>query len=93
MNVHYSFLVSLSLVASGGLWYFFPLSLNPISPLQQLHLIATFMLSIMWLMSFSGEVQFNTQSNSPTQVQNRFTQSKIFVVAIMVTGGIIYLIN
>ena len=93
MNVHYSFLVTLSLVVSGGLWYLFPLSLNPISPLQQLHLIATFMLSLMWLMSFSGEVQFNTQSNSAAQAQNRFTQSKIFVIAIILTGAIIYLIS
>lgn len=93
MNVHYNFLVSLGLIFSVFLWFLFPLSFNAIMPIQQLHIIATFMLAIMWLMSFSGELEFLDDNRTPSQKRNRFVQSKIFVISIMVTGAIIYLIN
>ncbi len=93
MNVHYNFLVSLGLIFSTFLWFLFPLTFNAVSPIQQLHLIATFMLAIMWLMSFSGEVALLEDNGTPSQKGNRIVQSKIFIISVMVTGAIIYLIN
>ena len=93
MKPHYHYLLSISLVVVSGLWFVFPLNFGAISTVQSLHLIITFLLAVLWLSSFSFQFSMMHDGRSHAEKLNQQVQSKIFVLSVLFTGVLIYIIS
>lgn len=91
MRLQYHYLLSLCLVCTAGFWYFFPVPFGAITPLRSFQIIVTAIFLLLWIKSFSSHASFQP-NRSTAQIRKRRAQTPILVIALLITGAVIYLL-